>query len=82
MLTTPIVELIWSIIRPVLNKVPDLAINYDGISNSTVYQFIRAALYMVPMETVISILSITVALWVLRIFISFFRSLWAALPIV
>lgn len=82
MLTTPIVNLIWSIISPILAKVPDLSIDYEGISNSTVYQFIRAALYMVPMDTVLSILKITVALWVLRVVISFFRSLWAALPVV
>jgi len=61
---------------------PDIAINYDGIANSTVYQFIRAGLYFLPMDTVLRILSLVVALWVVRIVIAFLHSLWAALPIV
>lgn len=82
MITTAILNVIWAIIQPPLEKVPDLAINYDGLANSTVYQYFRAALYLFPMDTVTSILTITAALWGLRMFIAFFRSLWASLPIV
>ena len=82
MITTAILSVIWAVIQPSLELVPDVAINYDGLANSSVYQYLRAALYLMPMEAFTGILTITVALWGLRMFIAFFRTLWAALPIV
>ena len=82
MITTAVINVLWSIASPILALIPDIAINYDGIANSTVYQFIRAGLYFLPMETVTKILTLVIALWVLRIVIAFLHSIWAALPIV
>lgn len=82
MITTAVLEIIWAIIEGPLNSVPDIKINYEDLSNSTVYQYIQSALYLLPMDTVTAIFTITAALWVLRVFIAFFRALWAALPIV
>jgi len=82
MITTALINAIWMVAHPVVALMPDIAINYDGIANSTVYQFIRAGLYFLPMDTVLRILSLVVALWVVRIVIAFLHSLWAALPIV
>ena len=81
MMTTFLLNLVWSIVSGPLLKVPDLNINYDGLANSTVYQYFQAALYLLPMDTVGAIFAITAVLWILRIVISFLRSLWAALPI-
>lgn len=82
MLGTAVVGVIWGIVQPIINRVPDITINYDGIANSTVYQFIRAGLYFFPMGTVKTILTIIIALWVLRVVIAVLHSLWSALPIV
>lgn len=82
MITTAVIHVLWAIASPVLALIPDTAINYDGIANRTVYHLIRAGLYLLPIETVIKILTLIVALWVLRIVIAFLYSLWAALPIV
>lgn len=82
MITTAIINVIWSIAQPIVSRMPDIAINYEGIANSTVYQFMRAGLYFLPMDTVIRILSLVLVLWVFRIVIAFLHSLWAALPIV
>ena len=82
MITNSVLELIWGLVEGPLGRVPDLNINYDGLANSTVYQYLRAALYLFPMGVVREILAITAALWVLRIVIAFFRALWASLPIV
>lgn len=82
MITNSVLKLIWAIIEGPLNSVPDLNINYEGLADSTVYQYIQSALYLLPMDTVTTIFTITAALWVLRMFIAFFRALWAALPIV
>lgn len=82
MITTAVVNVIWGIVQPILNRVPDISINYEGIANSTVYQWIRAGLYFFPMDTVKTILTIIIALWVLRVVIALLKSLWSALPIV
>ena len=82
MVTTGIIQLLWSFAEPLISRMPDIAINYDGIANSSVYQFIRAGLYFLPMDTVVRILSLVIALWVVRLVIAFLHSIWAALPIV
>ena len=81
MITAGILQLLWQIAEPILNRVPTIAINYDGISNSSVFQFIQAGLYMLPMDVVIRILTLTLYLWVFRVVIAFLHSLWASLPI-
>lgn len=82
MVTTGILNVIWNIVSPILARVPEISLNYDGIANTTVYQFLKAGLYFLPMQTVTTILSITVALWVLRVIVSLLHSLWQSLPIV
>lgn len=82
MITDALIRAVWGIAYPLVMKIPDVQINYDGIANSTVYQFLQAGMYMLPIGTVTAILTIVVALWVLRIVIAILHSLWAALPIV
>lgn len=82
MITTGVIRVIWGIISPILDKVPEISLNYDGIANMTIYQFLKAGLYFFPMETVKDIITLTLALWVLRVVVSLLHSLWASLPIV
>ena len=82
MITTAILTVIWGIVRPLLVRIPDLQINYAGLSSMSVYQYFRAGLYFFPMGTVVAIFEIIIGLWVLRIVIAILHSLWAALPIV
>ena len=82
MIFNPVLRLLWAIVSPILAKIPPVNINYDGVVTSSVYQYIRAALYFFPMQTVVNILSIVLALWVLRVIIALLHSLWASLPIV
>ena len=82
MIFNPVLRLLWAIVSPILAKIPSVNINYDGVVTSSVYQYIRAALYFFPMQTVVNILSIVLALWVLRVVIALLHSLWASLPII
>lgn len=81
MISTGIINLLWNFAGPIVERIPTVAINYDGIANSSVYQFLSAAAYMLPMPTVIHILQLVVALWLVRVVIAFLHSIWAALPI-
>lgn len=82
MITTAIITAVWNIVFPLLMRIPTIGINYEGLANTTVYQFLQAGMYMLPVDTVTTILGIVIALWVLRIVIAVLHSLWAALPIV
>lgn len=77
-----VIRLLWNFASPLIAKIPSVQINYDGISNSTIFQYVRAGLYFFPMDTVTQILTIVIALWVLRIVIAFLHSLWSSLPII
>ena len=82
MIVTAVITALWNIASPILNRVPEISIDYAGVSSSSIYQWLRAALYFVPMNTVLTICTLTLALWVLRVVIAFLHSLWASLPIV
>lgn len=82
MIVTAGLEIIWAIVQPLLSRIPDVAINYDSIASSSVFTYLRAGLYFLPMQTVLQIFTCIIALWVLRIVIAILHSLWAALPIV
>lgn len=82
MILSAIVRVIWSVVDPILNRIPEISIDYGGISSSAIYQWLRAGLYFIPTHTVATILSLTLALWILRIAISLLHSLWDSLPIV
>ena len=82
MITTAILTVIWGIVKPLLVRIPDLQINYAGLSSMSVYQYLRAGLYFFPMNPVLTIGGIVLSLWILRIVIAVLHSLWASLPIV
>ena len=82
MIVTAVINVIWGVVNPILNRVPEISIDYAGVSSSSIYQWLRAALYFFPMNTVVTICALTLALWVLRMVIAFLHSLWASLPIV
>lgn len=82
MITTAIINAIWGIVSPIIERIPAINIPAAAISESTVYQFLQAGMYMLPINTVTTILGIVVGLWVLRVIIAVLHSLWDALPIV
>ena len=82
MIITFAIRMIWSLVSPILSRVPEIGIDYAGVTSSSIYQWLRAALYFVPMHTVVTICALTLALWVLRVVIAFLHSLWSSLPIV
>ena len=82
MIMTAIIKVFWTVVSPILARIPAVQINYDGIASSGIYQYLRAGLYFFPMRTVLAIGGVVLSLWVLRIIIAVLHSLWASLPIV
>ena len=62
MIVTAVITAIWNLVQPILNRVPEISIDYAGVSSSSIYQWLRAALYFFPMNTVLAICGLTLAL--------------------
>ena len=82
MIVTFALKMLWGLIFPILNRVPEISIDYAGVASSSIYQWLRAALYFLPMNTVVTICTLTLALWVRRVVIAFLHSFWSSLPLV
>ena len=82
MIVTAGLTVLWAIAEPLITRIPDVAINYESIATSSVFTYLRAGLYFLPMQTVLRIFGCIIALWVLRIIIAILHTMWASLPIV
>ncbi|MFR5902291.1 MAG: hypothetical protein ACLUIO_22860 [Neglectibacter timonensis] len=76
MIVNAAITAIWNLVHPILDRVPEIGIDYAGISSSSIYQWLRAALYFLPMNTVLAICGLTL-LWCCA-WSRFLHSLWAS----
>lgn len=81
MTTAVIIILIVSLVAiPCIAALPTITISYSAVTTSSVYSFIRGAMYFLPVKTVGIILSLILALWLFRMLIAIIRAVWAILP--
>lgn len=66
---------------PCLLALPTITIDTAAIIDGSFYGFVRAALYFIPVRTVAAILTISLALFILRVIIAFVRTIWDVLPL-
>ena len=82
MIFNPVLDIIWAIVNPILSLIPDVELNTpDGVWD-TGLEWIRAALWFFPFNTVMDILSLVLLLWVFRVSVAVLHSIWSSLPIV
>ncbi len=78
--------LIWVIIIAVvfalICAVPVISIDAAAVTSSSAIDFIRVALYFIPVNTVTAILAITMGLWIFRIIVALIKTIWDMLPVV
>jgi len=68
------------IVIPLLLMLPTINFDVVHIINGGVFSYIRAALYFLPVSTVVRILSISLALWTFRVIVAVVRTVWDLLP--
>lgn len=69
------------IVLGLMLAMPTISIDSEAVITSNAYSYIRAACYFLPMDTVINILSIIIALWGVRITVAFIKMIWDLLPV-
>lgn len=81
MIATGLLNVIWSIALPILNHIPAISISANTPITSNVLAYIRCALYFFPMGTVMTIFSLVLGLWILRIVIAILKTIWGVIPV-
>ena len=80
MIISGIIYVLFSIVRGLLTLVPDYSWNADSVTLTNFYEAIRLVFYFFPVEVVISIVTIIVAVNTVRIFISLIKTIWQLIP--
>ena len=71
-------------IAPYIAKIPDLDLSnvFSQPGVSTFIDFLDAASYFFPWNTVCNVVSLIIAIYTIRIIVAFFKMLWGVLPVV
>lgn len=80
MIISGIIYVLFSIVRGLLTLVPDYSWNADSVTLTNFYEAIRLVFYFFPVDVVISIVTIIVAVNTIRIFISLIKTIWQLIP--
>ena len=81
MTTAIIIVLIVTLVAiPCIAALPTITISYSAVTTSSVYSYIRGAMYFLPVGTVAAILGLILAIWLFRILIAVIRAVWGVLP--
>lgn len=81
MTTAIIIVLIVTLVAiPCIAALPTISISYSAVTTSSVYSYIRGAMYFLPVGTVAAILGLILAIWLFRILIAVIRAVWGVLP--
>lgn len=58
-----------------------IEVNFDGSISSYFMSVLNLIAYILPLDVIIQIATITIILYVFRVTVSFFRSLWSIIPV-
>lgn len=64
----------------ILTLLPSIEIDEDAVLSSSAWQWVKAALYFLPIHTVAAILAVVVGLGVWSIIVAVVKTIWDVLP--
>lgn len=73
--------LVLAIVVSLIATLPTITIDPTAVTTSSAYEYVRAACYFIPANTVLTILTLILAFWVLRVVIALVKMLWDMLPV-
>ena len=82
MIVETMLDLVFKIVEGVLSILPNFTWSVQNSFFSTALDMIRVACYLLPMGTVVSIITIINLLLVIRIAIAIIKTIWDLLPLV
>ena len=76
-----IFAVIFFFVLGLLLLMPTITISSSAVISSSAYAYIRSAMYFLPIQTVVVILSLIISFWVLRVVIAVVKMIWDVLPV-
>lgn len=69
------------VVLSALVLLPTINIDVDAVVTSNAFAYIRAAMYFLPVDTVVMIGGLILSLWVFRVIIAVVKVIWDLLPV-
>ena len=82
MVTEFLLNIVWFILKPLLDLLPTVEINIASDTFNIFYNAVEAVCYLLPMSDIIIMVGIVFSITVFRIIVSFIRTIWELLPMV
>ena len=82
MISEFLIGIVFNIVEGALSILPNWNFDVNASFLTTGFDLIRVAFYLLPMTTIISILTIVVTLNLFKIAISILKTIWEILPLV
>ena len=77
-----LLNIVFQIVEWILTPLPEIAVPTIMARDSTFFGMVRCVLYLLPLDTIGTIVGLLVAIAGFRIFISLVKTLWDLLPFI
>lgn len=76
------INLVWIIVKPFIDLIPAIELNVETESMRFFLDACSAVSYILPMSDIIIMIGIVVSITLLRVVVSFIKTIWEMLPLV
>ena len=75
-------NIVFGIVKTLLSALPDFNLDFDTSIVSVFVDYVKMACYLLPMNTIATIVSLIFTIIIVRVVISFIKTIWELLPLV
>lgn len=75
-------NIVYGFVKIMLSFLPDIEWTVNENALGTFMEYVRLACYLLPMDTITTIVSLIFTIIIIRIVISFIKTIWELLPLV
>lgn len=81
MIIEAVLDFVFNIVEGLLGMLPDVQWNIEGTAFTVFLDYVEMVCYLLPMGTILQIVSIVVGLITFKIVISLIKTIWDLLPL-
>lgn len=82
MISDALLNVVFGLVNSILDLLPTIEFTLNSDVVTTVYKFLHVILWVLPCNTVVSILLIQLSIGVFRVLISLIKTVWDLIPFV
>lgn len=82
MIVDTILNAVFALVNNFIEPIPTITIDLDPSVLATFYQYLHLALWVLPCNTIVAIVSIHLSICLFRIVVSVIKTVWQLLPFV